>query len=209
MDVLLVVGLALVGLIALLVGLLAIPVELRLGLEHREGSRAGIEITGLLGLVDRSIERELAGPTLQPEPPSGPPEEPEHKTPTGPGARYRVDQALAVLRTDGFISHTGRALKALVTTFHVRALELDVTLGTGDPADTGILYGRAQAMIGPLHVVERAKVSMTPDFDRRIVEGGVWLTLRAVPLKLAWILTRYALSRTTIRAVRNARGVPA
>lgn len=199
MDWLPIAGWVLLGLAALLTILLAIPVELSLRVERAQRTRVEAEIGWLAGLLPQRI----AAPTERP------PEEPEEapadeRPPEGPTARERARQALALVRSEGFLGHTWRTIVRLLRSFSVDAFSLWLRFGTGDPAQTGRLYGRMQAAMPAAHASRRLAVDLDPDFDREVFEGGGALVLSARPLRLIWTALVYALSPTTIRAVRAA-----
>lgn len=204
-------GLVLATLAGLALILLAIPVELWLRAERTHETRLELGIGWLAGRLPQSLVIVPAQPA-EPEQ-LEPAEEPEHEAPVeaeedeGPGALHRARQGLAMIRSEGFLSRTGRLLRELVTSFRVSALSIELTVGTGDPADTGVLFGRVQAAMPATYAVERLDVDIHPDFDREILEGAGELRLRARPLRVAWVLLSYVLSPTTIRAVLAARRV--
>lgn len=202
-------GLVLATLAGLALILLAIPVELWLRAERTDETRLELGIGWLAGRLPQSLVIVPAAPA-EPEQ-IEPAEEPEHEVPVeteeegGPGALHRARQGLAMIRSEGFLSRTGRLLRELVTSFRVSLLSIELTVGTGDPADTGVLFGRVQAAMPATYAVERLDVDVHPDFDREVLEGAGELRLRARPLRVAWVLVSYVFSPTTIRAVLAAR----
>lgn len=205
--VLLVAGLVLAILSILLVLALAIPVDLWLRVERTQRTQLELGIGWLAGRLPQRIYL-APGEPKTPEPPPSAAEDAEQapeETDEGPSARDRVAQGLALVRSEGFLGHTGRTLRRLLSSFHVQLLSLELRFGTGDPADTGILFGRLQAAMPVTYATPRVDVDLDPDFHRSIFEGAGELRLRATPLRLVWIGLVYALSPTTIRAVRAAR----
>lgn len=201
MDPLLVLAVVLGGLLIALVVLLALPARFTLRVERDERTRLSAEIGWLGGRLPLRYTREPGtAPATEAER-----EEPEAEPTAGPSALDRASQALAVLRTEGFLERTGRLVGDLVRSFRFEQLSLRLHVGTGDPADTGILYGRVQAAMPALRAVPRAHLALEPDFDRRVAHGSGQLALRAVPLRLLWSLGTYLLSPATLRAVRAAR----
>lgn len=204
-------GLVLATLAGLALILLAVPVELWLRAERTDETRVELGIGWLAGRLPQSLVVVPGQPSDEPEPPE--PTETEQRAEAeaepveeaGPSAVDRARQGLALVRSEGFLSHTGRTLKRVVTSFQVRSLSIEGTLGTGDPADTGILYGRVQAAMPATYAVQRLDVDVQPDFDREVLEGAGELRLRARPLRVAWVLLSYVLSPTTLRALLAAR----
>jgi hypothetical protein len=62
-------------------------------------------------------------------------------------------------------------------------LDLDARVGTGDPADTGRMFGYAAPF---LYGITRDTVSLrlVPDFDRAVFEGKAELALHLIPVAL-------------------------
>lgn len=202
------VGLVLATLAGMALILLAIPVELWLRAERTHETRLELGIGWLAGRLPQSlvIVPAEAAELGQVEPGGEPDREADVEAgEEGPGALHRARQGLAMIRSEGFLSRTGRVLRELVTSFGVSSLSIELTVGTGDPADTGVLFGRVQAAMPAAYAVKRLDVDVHPDFDREILEGAGELRLRARPLRVAWVLLSYALSPTTIRAVLAAR----
>lgn len=207
----LIAGLTLVVLAGLVVVLLAVPVELALQVERRERTRVDLLVGWLAGLVTQRITLAGGPPETAPPAPPAPPEveeaeepPPAEPEPEGPSGLDRARQGLALVRSEGFLSHTGRWLKRLVTSFSVRRLSLWLRFGTGDPADTGRLYGRFQAAMPVAYATPSIDVDLRPEFERTVFEAGGELCLRVTPLRLIWVSLVYALSPTTLRAVRAA-----
>lgn len=204
-------GLVLATLAGLALILLVVPVELWLRAERTDRTRLELGIGWLAGRLPQSLVIVPAEPAepeqLEPAEEPVPEAEVEAEEAKGPGALHRARQGLAMIRSEGFLSRTGRLLRELVTSFSVSSLSIELTVGTGDPADTGVLFGRVQAAMPATYAVQRFDLDVHPDFDRKILEGAGELRLRARPVRVAWVLLSYVLSPTTIRAVLAARRV--
>lgn len=74
----------------------------------------------------------------------------------------------------------------------VDSLDLDARIGTGDPADTGRLFGYAAPLVYGI-ARETVSLRLIPDFDRAVFEGRAELALHLIPIavlgpviQLAW-----------------------
>jgi len=92
--------------------------------------------------------------------------------------RKRRKTSVAQLATLGpeLLRALGKGLGFLIRHSQLRHLRLEGTIGTQDPASTGILWGSIQAFHGLLRPwASKFELAIAPDF----VEGRVWLTLDA------------------------------
>ena len=120
-------------------------------------------------------------------------------------SRDGVWRAVRLLSTPGLVKRTvrllGEALGAIaVDRFHARG-----SVGLGDPADTGVLYGVA----APIVAIASARgldVSCQPEFERAGVWGSCGGRIRFRPLPVAWACARFACSAPALRAVARLWG---
>jgi hypothetical protein len=85
-------------------------------------------------------------------------------------------------------------VKRVIAAIRLRDFSLRMRLGLDDPADTGLLWallGTASAFV-PMDVA--------PDFTGETLEVDTQGNVRIVPVQLAWITARFALSPATVRA---------
>ncbi len=218
-------ALTLAGLLLVATALLAVPLELVLRIERRTGTRVSLVIGWLAGQIPHTLvdapsppaAPDEATPTAQeideahefdpdtlPGPSTDGHPEPSPLSEEPTSKRDALAPVIALVRTDGFLKHTLRTVLRLVRSFTIRSLRAQGRFGTGDPADTGRLFGRIQTVHPALYATDRVTVDIEPDFDRRVLVGEGAITLRVTPLRLAWVSMRYALSPTTLRAARNA-----
>lgn len=191
-------GLALGGLILLLIGLLAIPVELVFSIEHSARWRARIAVRGLFGLVRvrrTSGPRRRARETIRP-------------------ARKKVSRHLRRPRT-GLLSalvddpslrrRALRLLRDLIQAITVSGLRLRARLGLDDPADTGRLWGYLGAIRFALGGGPRLDVAVEPDFDQAVFALQGAGSVRFVPLRIIALCLGFVLSPITLRALWQRR----
>lgn len=81
----------------------------------------------------------------------------------------------------------------LLATVHVEDLSLDLDVGTGDPADTGLLYGRLTPVLYGAWPRTAGHVEIRPDFTCARLDGTAAARVRFTPaavlppaLRFAW-----------------------
>ena len=99
-------------------------------------------------------------------------------------------------RGKGFALPRLSSLRALLDPISLDRLELDLRFGTGDPAETGQLYGYLTALAFALPVHTGA-IRLRPDFDTAVIEPRGEARLHFTPL---------ALVMPTIRILRDIGG---
>ena len=176
--------------------LLCIPVDLTFTYERGESSRSRMRIGWLFGLLGKELGGEKQGGERQPK---------KMKAKKG---RKNLPESLAVLRARGFAGRLFLLARRLVRLVQIRDLDIDFHLGTGDPAETGLLYG----IIGPSVDLASSSLSpnirIEPNFVEETFEGHARAAVRVYPIKLIPPLIAFALSPATFRgimAMRRAR----
>lgn len=181
-----VVGWLLLGLVALCLGLVlvlvATPLHLRLEGEAGQTSRLVLDIRTLWGLsprlrlvdTDRQREKKKKPKTKTKR------EKKARKHWSPPGGRqamWRLAQGLPDL------------LRGEVAKIHLDTLELQGRFGTGDPADTGRLYGLLTPFIYGMPR-QTVALAIAPDFNHRCLEGGGVIALHLTPIALTFPVIR-------------------
>ena len=184
------------GLFLLAVLLLSIPVDLAFSYERGEGSRSRMRIGWLFGLIGKELGGEKKGREKKPK---------EVKAKKG---RRSFRGPLAVFRARGFSGRLFLLAKRLVRSVQVRDVDVEFQVGTGDPAETGLLFN----VIGPSVALARSgfspNIRIEPNFVEETFEGHARGALRVYPIKLIPSLLAFALSPVTFRgvwALRRAR----
>ena len=173
--------------------LLSIPVDLTFSYERGEGSRSRMRIRWLFGLIGKELGGEKKGREKKPK---------EMKVKKGRGS-FRGP--LAVFRARGFSGRLLLLASRLVRSVRVRDVDVEFQMGTGDPAETGLLYG----VIWPCVALARSSISpnirIEPNFVEETFEGHARAAVRVYPIKLIPSLIAFALSPATFRGVRALR----
>jgi len=183
-----VIGLVL-GLIALFVLLLAIPVDVVFYVERDAKFRLGATVRLLFGLVKKDIgskkRRPEEGEALRKERPKG-----------------SIRPLVAALMTRGFPQKLLRLMRDSLRAVRVRELKARVRIGLGDPAETGILFAVLAPTVLFVRSVSSADVEVEPDFEEEKLEGYCRGDIRAIPIRFLRLLIPFFCSRTTLRAFR-------
>ena len=181
------------GLLFLAVLLLSIPVDLAFSFERGEGSRSRMRIGWLFGLIGKDLGGEKKGREKKPK---------EMKAKKG---RRSFRGPLAVFGARGFSGRLLLLARRLVRSVQVRDVDVEFQVGTGDPAETGLLYG----VIGPTVALARSSFSpnirIEPNFVEETIEGHARGAVRVYPIRLIPPLVAFALSPATFRGVRALR----
>ena len=172
-------ALVLVGLL----GLLAVPIDLRFALGGAVRSR--LELAWGFGLW----RGELHGRRGHASRPSR--------------GRWADPAAWVRAWREGLGDRVPPLLRSLRRGVRVRELRLRARVGLDDPADTGMLVGWAAPLLAMALAAPPLDVHLEPDFAREILDGEARGELRAFPLLLLPPLLRFVLSPTTVRALRG------
>ena len=191
--------------LAVVIVLLAVPVDVTVSVQRYNTLRGHIIIAWLFGLVRYSSKTETEKPSARKAcREKAPSEAPEPKPEEQPQRKAKKDRgiqhALTVLQTRGFV---GRILKLIVHLFkliRIRILTIQGRIGLGDPADTGRFWGMVSALAGALALAQHVILALEPDFERAIFEIDGQGIFRIIPLQVIIILALFILSPPTIRA---------
>ena len=164
--------------VAVIVILLATPLHLRLEAEAGDAARLVVDARTLWGLsprlrlvdTDRPREatprhREKAKKTGRDKRDKG------WSMPGGRAAMWRLAEGVPGL------------LRGELARIHLDRVDVEARFGTGDPADTGRLYGLLTPLVYAVpHPA--AALRLTPDFTRRCLEGHGEAALHLTPVAL-------------------------
>ena len=166
----------LLGLVVFTLALLAVPIDVKAQLDLGARARCTLRIGWLFGLI--RLERDIGAG--KPAAPKEPKKEREKR-----GLRR---PSLAVIRR-GF-----RLLGELIRRVRVRHVELDLSLGTEDPASTGQLVGYAAPIVALANAQPRTRVTLRPNFAGARLEGVGVGEICLVPIGLLVPVVGFALS---------------
>jgi hypothetical protein len=146
------------GPLFLAVFLLSIPVDLAFYFERGEVSRSRMRIGWLFGLIGKDLGGAKSGREKNPE---------EMKAKKGRGSIHGL---MAAFRARGFSGKILRFANRLVRSIQVRDVDVELHIGTGDPAETGLLF----AVIGPCLALASGSspnIRIEPNFVEETLEG--------------------------------------
>jgi len=180
----------LVCLAVLLLFLLCLPIELSVRAELRERRRLQLKFTWLFGLVNREI--------------TGKKEKRGEKKETGKSTkkRRRLDPRIifSIIQNKGLLPRLKTLVKDLFSRLKFRDLAADLTIGLGDPGDTGMLFafiGPVTAFFGSSH---RHRIAIKPSFDSEaVLHGDTKGTIKIYPVQLIPPFFKFVFSVATIR----------
>jgi hypothetical protein len=97
-----------------------------------------------------------------------------------------------------------RFMRAMLRHLSIRKIEGAFTVGLQNPADTGVVFGFFSAVRPLLFPCNRISLSMTPVFDREILEGQIMADFRiSQPLFIPVLMLRLAMKPGTRRLIRK------
>ncbi len=169
----------------LLVLLLVIPIDLAFSIERSDSFKMKARVKWMFGLLGKDITRGKK-----------PAEKPVKKR------RGNIMSLVAAFTTEGFAQKFLSFLKDVLRVLKIRELKANLTVGLGNPADTGMLF----AVIVPTMVFFRnlssVNVEVEPDFEEEKLHGYCAGNVRAMPLKFVTISIPFIFSATTLKALR-------
>ena len=167
--------------------LLAIPIDLAVRYESGEGLRS--RIAWLFGLISRELGGERENQKNKP------------KKVKARNARRSFQKPLAIFRVRGFLGTLLLLIRRLVRSIHVRDVDVELEMGTGDPAETGLIFG----LIGPSVAMAgsgfSSNIRIQPNFVENIFEGHAQVAVRVYPIMLIPPLVAFVLSPATLRGL--------
>ena len=117
------------------------------------------------------------------------------------GASFGLEPVLQIVPLG---SDMIRFVRAILRHVSIRKVEGAFTVGLQNPADTGVVFGFFSAIRPLLFPCDRISLSMTPVFDREILEGHGMADLRiSEPLFIPVLILRLAMKPRARRLVRR------
>ncbi|HHT18673.1 MAG: DUF2953 domain-containing protein [Euryarchaeota archaeon] len=184
-----IIGIIIIILVLILLSFLAIPLNLSLALK-----KSGSDINGKFSLRWLGIKifyREIPGEEK---------EETEKKKKKDEEDKFDLDRILKILKL--FLEawpHIYQLMLTIYRSFIIEKIFLDLTMGLESPADTALFTGYIWAFTYPLNALTRINTIITPDFDRRILDGNLELDVK---LKLGGVVIE-AIRAYTKKPVRE------
>ncbi len=175
------------GLIGFSMAALAVPVDVVAQFDLGARTRLTLRIGWLFGLVRVQQEVGAQKPTV----PKNPKERKENRS-------ARIPSLIVIRRGFGLLGE-------LLGRVRIRRAQLDLCVGTDDPATTGELAGFAAPIVALANALPRTRVTLTPDFTGPTFEGAGEGEIRVVPITLVPPMVGFALSREVRRWLMTLR----
>ena len=185
------------GLFFLVILLLSIPIDLAFSYASGEESRSKMRVSWLFGLIGKELGGEKEGREKKP------------KTRKAKKGRRSFREPLAMFRARGLPRRLILLARRLMRSVQIRDVDVQFQVGTGDPAETGLLYG----LIGPGVALAqssfspniRPNIRFEPNFVEETFQGHARGAVRVYPIRLIPPLIAFALSPATFRGVMAMR----
>jgi len=173
--------------LALVAGLLAIPVELRFHAVGIEEAHVRLRVEWLFGRVGWNLEQRGT-----------------------PGGEFEMPDwnRLSPLWQTAFREVVARLLRRCRRWVDVAEIRGRARVGLGDPADTGMAIGILQPVLVAVGQLPRVDLRVYPDFEEAKLQGQLEGAIRAVPAGLVPPVIAFVLTPETLRTVRRLRSVP-
>jgi hypothetical protein len=180
---------------AVLVGLLAIPLTLTFQVSWQEVSRNDAELKWAFGLVRKRI--------LPTESKPGPSKSEQVRRRIG---RYRrptrkKPAILSALLQKDFRRRITRFVHDVWHAVHKEDVTMRLRIGLGDPADTGQLWAFLGPVSGMLGSVQNVSVKIEPEFVDETLEFVGNGSIRIIPMQMIYLAAALMLSPPIWRAI--------
>ena len=109
----------------------------------------------------------------------------------------------ALLKSDDFLASLVRWMGRLVRVLRPRDVRVHLRFGTGDPCDTGQLWGVLSSFFVPLPDKSRANIMLEPDFGDAVFDLDARAEVRFAPLVLLLVSLGYFVTPPAWRALGN------
>lgn len=187
----------LLGWVLLVLLLAAVPVEMAFTMEHHDGhGKARGTVHWLFGWVRIPLGGRRRKASTKPVQGAA-----RHRK----GPRRSGHRLMAALEAEGFARRVLTLIHDLLRRIRIHELTLEGSVGLDDPADTGRLWG----VLGPLVAVSAllpvVHIALEPRFTAEGIDVHAHSRLRFIPLAVLFVMMRFLLSPSTVRAFRVPR----
>lgn len=179
----------LVALMAVVVAILAIPIDIAFTVQRQDKIQGRVTIGWLFGLVQIPVQPK--GGVARP---AAPKKDKRTRKQHGP-------HTWAMLYSKGFLNRLIRLLRRLRDCIHISHLRLHVLLGLADPADTGQLWGLIGLLALTFPAPAGTDLAIQPEFTGATFKIDGEGVVRIVPIEIMATLIVFTLSPVTLRAL--------
>lgn len=178
-----------------------LPTDSNGNVETAEFSQSSAENADLAGSSQNSGESEESPKSPQGQP-QGQEKKPEEPAPREPlfaklsGLKEKIQPYLAIVRDEdnqALVRHALGRLGRILKSIRPRVLRLEALVGTGEPDTTGYVYG-AFWTVKPF-LGRKCRFIVTPDFERQVFEGEVFLRGHVMSVVLLHHIVRVVIDK--------------
>jgi len=170
--------------------LLTIPFDVTFYVEKDANFKSRVRVGWMFNLIGRDFN--LTGRDKKRK------KKPEKEKPK---KKRSVKPFIAMLRARGFQRRLLRFIRDIFGSLHVRELRAYLRIGLNDPADTGMLFATVAPAVVHLRAFTPLDVQILPDFEQEGLRGYLKGRLRFFPIQIITVMSLFALSPATIRAI--------
>jgi len=176
------------------IALLAMPLSLTYDVSSRKDYRNDVTVNWAFGLLRFGIPADRRGDAARDAETSEPVDDhSRHSSAAGQGGFVAIRQKAFRRRLLRFVGDLWHAV-------HKDDIRLNIRLGLGDPADTGMLWAFVGPVAGILDCTDDVAVSIVPDFFDAIFEIDSRGSVRLIPLHILCLTVALMLSPAVWRA---------
>lgn len=183
----------LAGLAGLIIFVLCVPFDAVLNLDTSRKPKFRLRLVWLFGLVSKEPDRKKKKPKKK-------------VTKEKPKKKRKVEfrTIFRILRTKGLLRQVRDLVKDVLGQLKIRELEANLRLGTGDPADDGLLFAVIGTTTPFLKLPHQYQLKVQPSFcDEAVFEGNLRGVLRLQPIKLVIPIIRFVFSLAVLRVLKT------
>jgi hypothetical protein len=174
---------ALACLVALIIILLCIPVDIFFRIERYEKSKFSVHFGWLFGLVKKELKQ-------------------TEKKPAKKKSRQFSFRMLNELPIKALLKQIKRLLEDISGLFSIRKVNVDMTAGFDDPADTGYLCAAVYPVL-TFYSSENCNINFNASFEGKgILQGFAAGELRFFPVRFVVPLIRFIFSGAVFKTIR-------
>ena len=186
-----IIGIIIIILVLILLSFLLIPLKFSLNLKKNGSEIKGHFILKFLGI--RIFSKEIPGDEKDQD-------DKEEEKKEDKKDKFDLKRILKILKlVKNSWPHIYRLINAFYRSVNLEKFSLNMTLGMESPADTALFTGYIWSVTYPLNAITRIHAVITPDFQRRVLDGDLEID---ISLRLFWIVAE-AIRAFTKKPVRE------
>lgn len=183
----------LLGLFALLILALCIPVDAVFHFDTLTRPRSTVRLVWLFGLVKIDLRRKGKKSVVKEKPAKA-----RRKRRAG------SPHALKILRIKGLLARVIRLVRDILRQLYFRKTSVDLRIGLDNPAETAMLFAAIGALVPLFRLVSHQHdISLRPSFPEAAFEGSVHGEVRLQPVRLVVPSLGFIFSKPALRLMKT------